>query len=49
MICIAIAVEAFDAVAAILPGSERDPDDTASERLIWLARVAGSKLAPATA
>ena len=49
MIRIAFTQAAFDPIAAILRGSERDPDDTASERLIWLARVAGSKLAPATA
>jgi hypothetical protein len=48
MIGIAVSQAAFDAVAAILPGAERDPDDN-GERLIWLARVAGSKLAPATA
>jgi hypothetical protein len=35
-------------VATILPGSERDSDDN-GERLIWLARVAGSRLARATA
>jgi hypothetical protein len=48
MVRIAVSQAAFEAVAATLPGSERDPDDS-GERLIWLARVARSKLAPATA
>jgi hypothetical protein len=37
--------EAFDAGAAILPGSERDLDDN-GERLIWLARRGESSRRP---